>query len=446
MAQGRSTKIAIASPVSPQDIRTTTPVEKSNTKSESIHEALQNQPQLTSYTQNNNMSRSVQILDPGLPSFGVGIRVVEEPAPAGKARRWRWTPEHKLQPEPEPDRRCRVLGERVLGVPGSRHGVCAFTSSYSRSSSCSRIEESDILPFADRMKFFEETSKGVPGSNVSSLSSRRQKKSPEHQGMELDRHPNQRRYSYQGGLQQESSLLSNSMEARRQSVSTSRERQKERQREQVREREERAREREREERLRERERQQEKERQERELETERAKLREIQQEREREERVRQWERERERELELEREKEMERAREKEQLKKEREIELEREREMKREEDAQLALRQELYGNSGIKENHQDFHNFQPAPQTFSRSQTPNQGPRSAFHPVSATSQHPENQQPLHQGYTARSYTPTEVGPRPSLKTASLHSHASPKHVHKHMHIPFSLLAQDSLYL
>ncbi|XP_039996446.1 protein Shroom4 isoform X2 [Xiphias gladius] len=426
------TKVAIASLVSPQDVWTTAPVEKSNTSSESIPETLQTQPQLTTYTQNNHMSRSVQILDPGVPSFGVGIRVVEEPAPAGKARRWRWTPEHKLQPEPEPDRRSRVLGERELGVTGSRHGVCAFTSSskssYSRSSSCSRMEESDILPFADRMKFFEETSKGMAGSNVSSLSSRRQKKSPnchEHQGGELALHPTQRRYSYQGGLQQESSMLSNTMEARRQSVSSSRERQKEKEREQVREREERAREREREERLRERERQQEKERQERELEMERARLREIQQEREREERVRQWERENERELELEREKEMERTRDKERLKKEREKELEREREKEREEDAQLTSHQEFYGNSGVKENHQDFQNkdsyqnVHPKLQAFSHSQTPNQVPRSAFHPVSTTSQHLENQQPLHQGYTARSYTPTETYPARQQETTQL---------------------------
>ncbi|XP_040887018.1 protein Shroom4 isoform X2 [Toxotes jaculatrix] len=423
--QERCTKVAFAPSVSSQDFKTTAPAEKSNTSSESVHDALQTQPQSTTYTQNNNVSRSVQILDPGVPSFGVGIRVVEEPAPAGKARRWRWTPEHKLQPEPEPDRRCRVLGERVLGVTGSRHGVCAFTSSntssYSRSSSCSRMEESDILPFADRMKFFEETSKGMSGSNVSSLLSRRQKKSPshpEHQGGELGLHPHQRRYSYQGGLQQESSLLSNTMEARRQSVSTSRERQKEKEREQVREREERAREQEREERLRERERQQEKERQERELEMERARQREIQLEREREERARQWERERERELDLEREKE-ERAREK---------ELEREREKQREEDAQLNSHQEFYGNSSIRENHQDFqdfqhkdsfHNFQPKPQVFSHSQTQNQVPRSAFYPVNTTSQHLEHQQPLHQGYSARSYTPTETYPARQQETTKL---------------------------
>lgn len=412
-AQERSTKVAFASPVSPPDARTTAPVEKSNTSNEQNHDVSQTQLQSTSYSQN-NISRSVQILDPGVPNFGVGIRVVEEPAPAGKARRWRWTPEHKLQPEPEPDRRCGVLGEKVLGVTRSRHGVCAFTSSsttssYGRSSSCSRIEESDILPFADRMKFFE----GMSGPDVSNLSSRRQKKPPhnlEHQGGERGQYPSQRRYSYQGGLQQESTLLPNAMEARRQSVSTSRERQKEKEREQAREMEERAREREREERLRERERQQEKERQEREIELERARLREIQREREREERARQWERERERELELEREKEMERAKEKERLKKEREKELEREREKEMEENAQLASHQDFI--------HKDnFHNFHPKPQAFSHGQ--NQVPRSAFYPVNTPSQPLEKQQPLHQGYTARSYTPTETYPARQQETTKL---------------------------
>uniref|UniRef100_A0A3Q1ID52 Shroom family member 4 n=1 Tax=Anabas testudineus TaxID=64144 RepID=A0A3Q1ID52_ANATE len=412
-AQERHTKVAVASPACAQDVRTTAPVEKiSGTPNESNHSVVQIQAQSTTYTQNNIPSRSVQILDPGMPSFGVGIRVVEEPAPAGKARRWRWTPEHKLQPEPEPDRKCGAVGEKALGVTGSRHGVCAFTSastsSYSRSSSGSRREESDILPFADRMKFFEQTSRGISGSNIYSQSNQRQNNPPNHpeQGGELGLYPTQRRYSYQGGLQQESSLCSNTMEARRQSVSTSRERQKEKERDQAREREEW------EERLRDRERQQEKERQERELEMERAKLREIQREREREEQVRLWEREREHEL--EREKEMEMARENERLQNEREKELEREREKEREEDTQLISHQEFYNNSATNERHQDFQHidhfqhFQPKLQVFSHSQAHNQVPRSAFHPVSMTSRPPENQQPLHQGYTVRSYTPTET--------------------------------------
>ncbi|XP_072232383.1 protein Shroom4 [Leuresthes tenuis] len=389
----------LASLAIPGESQTSAEVKTSNTSSESNCDVLQTQS-----TANTNRSRSVQILDPGVPSFGVGIRVVEEMAPAGKARRWRWTPEHKLQPEPDADRRCGVLGERLLGVTGSRHGVCAFTasssSSYSRSSSCSRMEESDILPFADRMKFFEETCKAKSVSNVSNMASYRQKKPachPEQQARELGQCPTYRRYSYQGGLQQENVQLSNTVEARRQSVSTIRERQKEKEREQAREREER------EERLKE-ERRQEMERKARESEME--KLREIQRVREREERVRQWEREREKEL--EREKEMERAREKELLKKERERELKREGEKEKEENSQLICYQECYS---IKEKNQDFQlkdGFQPKPQMSSYSPTQNQVPRSAFYPVSPSFQLLDNQQPLHQGYTARSYTPTET--------------------------------------
>ncbi|XP_065806862.1 protein Shroom4 isoform X1 [Labrus bergylta] len=424
-AQQRTTKVAFASPVSSHDAGTTAPVEESI---ESNHDVLP-QPQSTTCPQSNSPTRSVQILDPGVPSFGVGIRVVEEPAPAGKARRWRWTPEHKLQPEPEPDRRNGVSRERVLGVSGSRHGVCAFTpsstSSYSRSSSCSRMDDSDILPFADRMKFFEETSKAMSKSNGSSLTSQRQNRpqqNAELQGRELGQHQAQRRYSYQGGLQQESSLLPSTAESRRMSVSTSRERQREKEREQARVREERAQDRDREERLREREWQQEKERQERELEIERAKLREIQQEREREERLRHWERERERELELEREKGMKKAREKEHLKIQREKELERERGGGREEDAQLTSHQEFYGSSGFKEKNQDYQpkdNFQHKPQTISHSHTQNHVQRSAFYRVNTSSQQMEYQQPLQEGYTTRSYTATEMYPARQQETAKL---------------------------
>uniref|UniRef100_A0A3Q4GY98 Shroom family member 4 n=1 Tax=Neolamprologus brichardi TaxID=32507 RepID=A0A3Q4GY98_NEOBR len=163
--------------VQEEDPDTSEPVIPSNTSSESDRDVLKTQSPSLTYPQNNSLSRSVQILDPGAPSFGVGIRVVEEPAPAGKARRWRWTPEHKLQPEPDQDRQC------------------------------SRTEDSDILPFADRMKFFEQTSKGVSVSNA--LGSIRSTRGGEP--------PNQRRYSYQG-RPQESSLLSNTVEARRQSV------------------------------------------------------------------------------------------------------------------------------------------------------------------------------------------------------------------------------------
>lgn len=330
------------------------------------------QPQTATFPETSGRSRSVQILDPGVPSFGVGIRVVEEPAPAGKARRWRWTPEHKLQPEPEPERRCGL--SKVLGVTGSRHGVCAFTSSsYGRSSSCSRMEETDLLPFADRMKFFEETCKGVSASH-------RQRKP---QGDPGQQQPAQRRYSFQGGVQQESPP----------SVSTGREREGGRERERLRECEGRLRERE------------------MEAEKERARLRGMQLEREREEKLRRWEEERERELELEREKEREGAREAECARREGE-ELERARQDWRDEGARLGSCQDFYRDPGITEgmfpNRDALHPPQHHPQAFHRDQTQNQAARSAFHPVNAPFQSPESRLSPPQGCT-----PAEVRPLPS---------------------------------
>lgn len=359
-----------------------------------------NQPQTGTYPETSGRSRSVQILDPGLPSFGVGIRVVEEPAPAGKARRWRWTPEHKLQPEPEPERKCGLTTNKVLGMTGSRHGVCAFTSSsYGRSSSCSRTEETDILPFADRMKFFEETCKG--GS-----ATQRQRKAqgpPELQpGEPGQQQPTQRRYSFQGGVQQESPLLPRAAEGKGLSVSSGRDRQGEKERERLREREGRS---------------SESERQEMEAEKERARLRGMQLEREREETLRRWEEERAREMELEREREVEGAREAERVRSERENELGRERKNWRGEGVRLGSGQDFYGDPGIAErafpNRDTLHTLQHHPQAFYRDQTQNQAARSAFHPVAAPLQPPESRQSPPQGYTGRSCTPTEVRPLPS---------------------------------
>ncbi|XP_038149076.1 protein Shroom4 isoform X1 [Cyprinodon tularosa] len=385
--QNNCTKVAFATSAVPEDSQASSQMKTSNTSGESDFGVLKT----TLLTQGNNRSRSVQILDPGVPSFGVGIRVVEEPAPAGKARRWRWTPEHKLQPEPDQEQQCGVLGNRVLGVTGSRHGVCAFSSSssssYSRSSSSSRSEESDILPFADRMKFFEETSKGMPVSNASKRISHRQN----HQDRQLDQqrgeisnNSTQMRYSYQGGVQQEGVHFPNTVESRRQSVSAFRKRPKEIAREQLREREVR---------FREIERQQELERQERELEMERAKLREIQ----REERMRQWERERERELERTKAAEKERM-----------------------ENQQFPSHPDCYSSPSIREqgNFQykdQFYNWS-GQQTFSHCQ--NQVPHSAFHLVRNHMQ-PENQEAFHQGYNTRSYTPTEMFHSPQQETTKL---------------------------
>lgn len=362
-----------------------------------------NQPQRATYPETTGQSRSVQILDPGLPSFGFGIRVVEEPAPAGKARRWRWTPEHKLQPEPEPERRYGLTTNKVLGMTGSRHGVCAFTSSsYGRSSSCSRMEEADILPFADRMKFFEETSKGVSANH----GQRKPQRQPELQaGDPGQQHLTQRRCSFQGGVQQESLLLPIPVEGKRLPVSTGRERQGEKEREHLREREERMRE---------------TERQEMEAEKERTRLREMQLEREREEKLRRWEEEREREL----DREMERAREVEHVRSEREKELERERKNWRDEGARRGSCLDFYGNPGIPErtfqNWDTMHTLQHHTQAFYHDQTQNRAARSAFHPVTVPLQSPESQQSPPQGYTGRSFTPTEVRPLPSGVFRLLH--------------------------
>ncbi|CAL8326409.1 unnamed protein product [Lota lota] len=398
-------------------------------------EGLQSAPKVPA----RNLDPPAQVLDLTTPSFGVSIRVVEEPAPAGKARRWRWTPEHKLQPEPEPAQWSGAERSEAK-IPGSRHGVCAFasttnssntssssSSSSTRSYSTSRIEESEILPFADRMKFFEETSRS---GSVASLCSPRRQPSPvaEPRGGELSQYRAQRRYSYQGALLQESAPLPGSAEARRQSVSTNREKEREKEREREREREqereERARERQREREERVRERQREKDREERVLilqRAERLQAREREREKEREERVREWEREREREerererqerarewqREKERERKMEaervREQEKECLERERR-QKERERETEKERQSQFGQSEDLYRRTSHSFHHED-QPHQPQAQ-LPHGQAQDQPPRSAFYPVASPSQH----QGENQGCTSRSYTPSETHP------------------------------------
>ncbi|KAM9827160.1 protein Shroom4 [Neosynchiropus ocellatus] len=331
-----------------------------NTQFQAIDEVSDYSPVHTlnkTVSQNTTRSRSVQILDPGVPSFGVGIRVVEELAPAGKARRWRWTPEHKLQPEPEPDRRCGVIKERVLDTSGSRHGVCAFTSSstpsYGRSSSYSRTEESDILPFADRMKFFEKISKG-PSHGPNSTSHH-----VEYQEGCTDQQSSQRRYSYQGGQE---NMLSQTMEARRQSMGN-----RERQKEKANEMEQRAKEQGKEEWLRERGMRQARHNEELEMVRERHNVEEDR-------------RRQEMELSVEREK------------------LQKEKEMwKEKNDGHISFHQGFHQPSCLKENVQDVahrHNHHPMTQQFSYSQNQNQAPRSAFYPIIPHSQMNDGFQPL----------------------------------------------------
>ncbi|KAJ8338290.1 hypothetical protein SKAU_G00372560 [Synaphobranchus kaupii] len=140
----------------------------------------------------------------------------DKPGPAGKARRWRWTPEHKLQPEAEFEKRSARAGPTAtLPQPGRQ---AATVSRFSR------LDECDILPFADRRKFFEETSRSLSVSNLPGLTSRRQR--PERHGRQPGPartetptlEPGRRRYSYQGCAQQEVAPCG-PVEPRRQSVS-----------------------------------------------------------------------------------------------------------------------------------------------------------------------------------------------------------------------------------
>ncbi|XP_018607504.1 protein Shroom4-like isoform X2 [Scleropages formosus] len=120
--------------------------------------------------------------------------VVEEPAPVGKVRRWRWTPGCPVPPEPE------ATGVTDAVVQSSRN---AEMSPHSETS-----ENSDIPPFADRRRFFEESSRSALGSKLPVLSTHRQRPETRRSRRRLERAENdapgretesdQRHYSYQG--------------------------------------------------------------------------------------------------------------------------------------------------------------------------------------------------------------------------------------------------------
>lgn len=134
----------------------------------------------------------------------VYVHVVEEVAPAGKPRRWRWTPERKLELENEPSesKRNETIGQMWSGKMGSTRGRTS-----SSSGRLGRSDDCDILPFADRRRFFEETSRKLSQSvtNLSNLTSRSQRldkpcrtnhpSSPEPH--EIAAHLGRRRFSYQ---------------------------------------------------------------------------------------------------------------------------------------------------------------------------------------------------------------------------------------------------------
>lgn len=162
----------------------------------------------------------------------VCVRVVEELAPPGKARRWRWTPEHKLQPEIE-------LTEMKKNGEGTVPSSWNLGPSKGRvGSSCgrsTRADDCEILPFADRRRFFEETSRNLSQSvtNLASLTSHRQR--PERHGRKkdpispepLESVPDlgHRRFSYQGGLNDGTSV--SLFDTRKKRMQTERDRERE---------------------------------------------------------------------------------------------------------------------------------------------------------------------------------------------------------------------------
>ncbi|KAJ8254859.1 hypothetical protein GJAV_G00198130 [Gymnothorax javanicus] len=123
---------------------------------------------------------------------------------AGKPRRWCWAPERKLQLETESEKRRTSEGMAATAKLAQSGRPAPSSSRFSR------LDECDILPFADRRKFFEETSRSRSSSSLPSLTSRRQKLErlrnlPEApaQTQTLALEPGYRRYSYQGCARQE---------------------------------------------------------------------------------------------------------------------------------------------------------------------------------------------------------------------------------------------------
>ncbi|XP_067299880.1 protein Shroom4 isoform X2 [Pseudorasbora parva] len=307
----------------------------------------------------------------------VCVRVVEEVAPAGKPRRWRWTPEHKLQPETETSESKRnestgqVWSEKMLSTRGR-------TSSSSGRSG--RSDECDIPPFADRRRFFEETSRKLSQSvtNLSSLTSRNSRLDkpfrPNHpsspEPIEMASNLGRRRFSYQDVP------YVNSLDTGRQSTQQDQEKIMER--------------------LMERE---------REKEREQEKFKE-------QEKLREQEREKER---LRKEKEKEQLMVKDWEEKQRLLQREQEWESSRE-----TVRSEHNMSSDTVPqslSHDAYRKQQPTPQVpsslqssehfYSNTTTNIQKPCSAFHPV--TTQHNQyDGYHINPPYKARSYTPTEA--------------------------------------
>ncbi|XP_056603945.1 LOW QUALITY PROTEIN: protein Shroom4 [Triplophysa dalaica] len=141
------------------------------------------------------------------------VHVVEESTLAGKPRRWRWTLERKLQPEtplvnqqPTESKNKEATGQMSYGKNGTLRGRTS-----SSSGRLGRSDESDIPPFADRRRFFEETSRKLSQSvtNLSGLTSRNQRPDKQRQNHPSSPEPlesgptnlGRRRFSYQGVVQ-----------------------------------------------------------------------------------------------------------------------------------------------------------------------------------------------------------------------------------------------------
>ncbi|KAK7170717.1 hypothetical protein R3I94_000803 [Phoxinus phoxinus] len=309
----------------------------------------------------------------------VYVHVVEEMAPAGKPRRWRWTPERKLQPETEPSesKRNEATGKMWSGKMVSTRGRTS-------SSSGRRSDECDILPFADRRRFFEETSRKLSQSvtNLSSLTSRNQRLDqqcrPNHpsspEPIEMASNLGRRRFSYQDVP------YVNSLDTGRQFMSSQQDQEKimerQMQRDQEKQREQ--------EKVKEQEKLREQEREKERLRKEREKEKQM---------VKDWE---ERQRLLQREQEWESGRE--------------------------TVRSEHNISSDTVPqslSHDAYRKQPPTPQVpsslqssehfYSNTTTNIQKPCSAFHPV--TTQHNQyDGYHVNSPYKARSYTPTEAHP------------------------------------
>ncbi|KAM9501100.1 protein Shroom4 isoform 2-T2 [Clarias gariepinus] len=203
----------------------TNSAEHSGTRNETIHLS---QNEIIHLSQDE--TRGIQSAEVNRP---VCVRVVEELAPPGKARRWRWTPQHKLQLEMEQNK-MKNNGEET--VPSSLNLVKTTRGRVGSSGGrFARADDCDIPPFADRRKFFEETSRNLSQSvtNLAALPSHRQR-SEKHERMKGPTSPEplepvpdhgRRRFSYQGGINDGNPV--NLVDTRRRRVQQERDRERE---------------------------------------------------------------------------------------------------------------------------------------------------------------------------------------------------------------------------